>query len=101
MKWSTWAFSHATGTGILRLKNCIPSCANGKARDYNVTVHFDMPTQTAKSGWLWDRMTFYFPDSSPYGRSTVVQSNLAAWLPLPIFLSPLALQVVDLPRLHP
>jgi hypothetical protein len=78
MKWSTWTFSHATGTGILRLKNCIPSCANGKARDYNVTVHFDMPTQTAKSGWLWDRMTFYFPDSSPYGRSTVVQSNLAS-----------------------
>ena len=78
MRWSAWTFSDATGTGIYRFKNCIPSCANGKARDYNVTVHFDMPTQTAKNGWLWDRATFYFPDGSPYGRTTVVQSNLVA-----------------------
>lgn len=78
MKWSAWNFSYATGTGIYRLKNCIPSCANGKVRNYNVTVRFDMPTQTAKNDWLWDRVTFYFPVGSPYGRSTVVQNNLVA-----------------------
>ncbi len=78
MKWSAWTFSYATGTGIYRLRDCVPSCANGKARDYNVSVRFDMPTQTAKNGWLWDRVTFHFPDGSPYNRTTVVQSNLVA-----------------------
>lgn len=76
MKWSTWTFSHATGTGTYRLRSCTPSCANGKDRRYSVTVRFDKPVYTAKNGWLWDRVTFDFAAASPYSRSTVVQNNL-------------------------
>lgn len=76
MKWSAWTFEYATGTGIYRYQSCTPSCANGNVHDYNVAVRFDEPTDTAKDGWLWDRVTFDFPTGSPYGRSTIVQSNL-------------------------
>lgn len=78
MKWSAWAFSSAAGTGTYRAQSCIPSCANGKVRYFSVTVRFDMPTYTGKGGWLWDRTTLDFPAASPYGRSTMVLSNLVA-----------------------
>jgi hypothetical protein len=76
MKWAAWTFSYAEGTGIYRIQSCAPSCASGKVRYYKVTVRFDMPTDTGKNGWLWDRVTFDFPAGSPDGRSTVVQNNL-------------------------
>jgi hypothetical protein len=76
MNWSAWTFSYAQGTGIYRAQSCTPDCASGKVHYYNVTVRFDMPTNTDKNGWLWDRMTLRFPNASPYGRSTMVLTNL-------------------------
>jgi hypothetical protein len=78
MKWSSWTFSSAQGTGVYRAQNCTPSCASGKVSYYSVTVRFDMPTFTSKGGWLWNRVTLDFPAGSPYGRSTTVLNNLVA-----------------------
>ncbi len=36
--WSNWGASHATATGVMRLNNCVPNCAQGTYASYPATV---------------------------------------------------------------
>ena len=38
MRWSSWAPSHAAGTGIQSLNDCTPNCATGHFHDYPVDI---------------------------------------------------------------
>lgn len=38
LHWTSWSPGYATGTGIQAMNDCVPSCADGKVRDYPVRV---------------------------------------------------------------
>jgi serine/threonine-protein kinase len=43
LKWSSWGPNAADGTGIQKLQNCTPSCAEGEMFSNPVELHFSAP----------------------------------------------------------
>jgi hypothetical protein len=38
LHWTSWSPGYATATGIQAMNDCVPSCADGKVRDYPIRV---------------------------------------------------------------
>jgi len=62
--WSVWNQTEANGTGTYPVKNCQPSCIDGKFTDYPVSMHFDSPIRT-KCGMVWGNNVFTFLTKPP------------------------------------
>lgn len=57
VKWSTWNFSSATGTGIFNVDDCQPNCAAGTFYAYPAKIILSNPdftTTPGYSGWAWN-----------------------------------------------
>jgi hypothetical protein len=68
MTWQSWGTARATGTGDVRLVNCTPNCASGKAYLVPATVTLSRPVRTCAGGagrWYWTRTSFTWTKGMP------------------------------------
>jgi hypothetical protein len=79
MKWPEWTSTSATGTGLLRLTDCIPSCASGEQRTYPILARFSRPTPSSNNFhmWVWGNAVFRFPGRRPNGKSQLTFIDFA------------------------
>jgi hypothetical protein len=75
LQWTSWTSTSATATGTAWVNNCLPNCATGTVIAYPATVTLDQPV--SYGGQLYfNRLTTYFPDKTPTGRQTEIQTPL-------------------------
>ena len=63
LTWSGWGGSTATGTGLLEVNNCTPSCAAGTYTGYPATVTLSGPVSYSSSAQAYASMVISAPSS--------------------------------------
>jgi hypothetical protein len=68
LRWTEWTARVANGTGVARVNDCDPSCAEGEFRSYPVSVTLSQPRfcrNTRRRQFV--RVTLGFPGERPEG----------------------------------
>lgn len=67
MTWQSWTASEAIGTGMYKLDDCQPDCAQGTVHAVPVVVTFSQPVKACHPAvrWFWSHASFTFPKGLP------------------------------------
>jgi hypothetical protein len=79
VKWTSWAATEATGSGVMLIDDCVPDCARGHQSQYPVRIHLTEPA-TASCGLAWSSEAFVFTGPVPRETPQFMHSNgTAEW----------------------
>jgi len=73
--WSDWGEARARATGIASVNLCRPSCAEGKRRRFPVELVAKRKRDCAYGRPQYTRVTYTFPESSPFPRDAPGSRN--------------------------
>lgn len=65
LTWTSWGQPEATATGVLSVKTCQPSCAEGSREEYPVTLVASDLRDCSYGEPQYTLITFSFPADSP------------------------------------
>lgn len=64
--WSNWGAEQSTATGTAHVNNCAPSCAEGEFETYPILLNADQSTVCQFGDPQYTRVSYAFPESSPF-----------------------------------
>lgn len=69
LRWSTWNGPRAQGRGSVSYNDCVPSCAEGRPKNYAVQVTLTARSTCGTKNRRYRRLRFSYTGSAPPGLS--------------------------------